>query len=150
MIKHFVISFIVNVFIGMFFNAMNMLAFKFDHLDVSVTLVYVGLIMASNMIWSHEIIHYINHGRFNIKIFMIGVLMTTFFVTLARKQVFVNDEQWLRRMIPHHSTALTTTTELIKNNPNMHPKLYRLAKDIIINQNAEIHFMKTFLKDKKN
>ena len=65
--------------------------------------------------------------------------MTAFFVMLARNQVFVNDEQWLRRMIPHHSTALTTSTKLIENNPDMSPKLYRLAKDIIVNQNAEIH-----------
>ena len=52
MLKHYIISFIVNVFVGMAFNAMNMLAFKFDHLDISVTLLYVGLIMASNMVWS--------------------------------------------------------------------------------------------------
>ena len=46
MLKHYIISFIVNVnslfvinvFVGMAFNAMNMLAFKFDHLDISVTL----------------------------------------------------------------------------------------------------------------
>ncbi len=149
MLKHYIISFIVNVFVGMAFNAMNMLAFKFDHLDISVTLLYVGLIMASNMVWSHEIIHYLSHNKFNVKIFVIGILMTAFFVMLARNQVFVNDEQWLRRMIPHHSTALTTSTKLIENNPDMSPKLYRLAKDIIVNQNAEIHFMKTFLQNKK-
>ena len=149
MLKHHLISFIINVFIGMAFNAMNMLAFKFEHLDVSVTLLYVGLIMASNMIWSHEIIHYIIHKKFNLNIFLIGLALTTTFVLLARNQIFVNDEQWLRRMIPHHSTALTTSTRLIENNPNMSPKLYRLAKDIIYNQNAEIDFMKSFLKNKK-
>ena len=131
----------------MAFNAMNMLAFKLEHLDISVTLLYVGLIMASNMVWSHEIIHYLSHKRFNLKIFLIGIALTTIFVLLARNQVFVSEEQWLRRMIPHHSTALTTSTKLIENHPNLSSKIYRLAKDIIYNQNAEIDFMKTYLQD---
>ena len=147
MLNHHIITFIVNVIVGMIFNAMNMLAFKLDHLDISVTLLYVGLIMASNMIWSHEIIHYLSHKRFNLKIFLIGIALTTIFVLLARSQVFVSEEQWLRRMIPHHSTALTTSTKLIENHPDLSPKIYRLAKDIIYNQNAEIDFMKTYLQD---
>ena len=78
MYKHHLITFAVNVVVGMAFNAMNMLAFRIDHLDISVTLLYVGLIMASNMIWSHEIIHYLNHKKFNLKIFMIGLVLTSF------------------------------------------------------------------------
>ena len=36
---------------------------------ISLTLFYGGLLMASNMIWGHEIIHYLSMGHFNKYIF---------------------------------------------------------------------------------
>ena len=55
---------------------MNVLAFEFNHLYLSLTLFYGGLLMASNMIWAHEIVHYLAHGKFNWKIFIIGIIMS--------------------------------------------------------------------------
>jgi uncharacterized protein (DUF305 family) len=50
-------------------------------------------------------------------------------------------------MIPHHSTALTTTTKLLEKNDNFkdNPNLYRLAKEIIDTQEKEIQLMKSML-----
>ena len=146
-IKHNIIQFIVMVIVGMAFNPMNVLAYEFNHLYVSTTLFYGGLLMASNMIWSHEIVHYLSMGHFNVYMFLIGVslslLITKF---LLRNQFNVNDQQWLKRMISHHSTALTTTNKLIQNGETKkNSKLYRLAKDIIYNQEREIIAMKTML-----
>ena len=146
--KRQAVMFVVMVIVGVLFNPMNILAYKTTDLYLSLTLFYSGLLMASNMIWAHEIIHYLSMGHFNIKIFSIGVLisiLTT--ILLLRNQLFVDDEQWLRRMISHHSTALTTTNKLLKTNDNFkqNPKIYRLAKDIIYNQEREILFMKSFL-----
>ena len=139
--------FIMMVIIGMLFNPINILAYRFSDLYISGTLFYGGLLMASNMIWGHEIVHYLQHGHFNLTIFCIGIIMSIITViVLLRSQLFVNDTQWLRRMIPHHSTALTTTRKLLENN-DLDPKLYRLAKDIIYNQEREILFMKQYLHD---
>ena len=146
-IKHNIISFIVMIIVGMAFNPMNVLAYKFNHLYVSTTLFYGGILMASNMIWSHEIIHYLSMGHFNTTMFVIGIclsLLVTKF--LLRNQFNVNDQQWLKRMISHHSTALTTTNKLIQNGETKkNSKLYRLAKDIIYNQEREILTMKSML-----
>ncbi len=71
-------------------------------------------------------------------------LFVTFF--LLRNQFIVNPDQWLRRMIPHHSTALTTTNKLINSGQiKKETQLYRLAKDIIFNQEREILLMKSYL-----
>ena len=113
-LKYQSVMFIIMVFVGISFNAMNMLVFRFDDLYLSLTLFYGGLIMASNMIWAHEIIHFIYHGRINIIIFSIGIILTILSTFIIRSQVFVDDNQWLRRMISHHSTALTTSHK-IKN-----------------------------------
>ena len=131
------------VFVGISFNAMNMLVFRFDDLYLSLTLFYGGLIMASNMIWAHEIIHFIYHGRINIIIFSIGIILTILSTFIIRSQVFVDDNQWLRRMISHHSTALTTSHKI--KNKTQNPKLKQLAEDIIDTQEKEISQMKQLL-----
>lgn len=60
--------------------------------------------------------------------------------------MFVDDIEWIKRMISHHSTAITTTEMLLKDKKNLsNPKVYRLAKDIIYNQQKEILFMKSLL-----
>jgi hypothetical protein len=134
--------------VGIFFNPMNMLAYNINDLYFSTTLLYGGFLMASNMIWSHEIVHYLTMGHFNKTTFLFGIALSlSITLILLRGQLFVNETNWLKRMIPHHSTALTTTTNLLKKaNINKNPKLYRLAKDIIYNQKREIDFMKLFLK----
>jgi hypothetical protein len=150
-IKKHVTMFIVMVIVGMLFNPMNILAYKFNHLYVSTTLFYGGLLMASNMMWAHEIVHYLSMGHFNSTIFCMGISLSIIVsILFLRNQTFVTSEQWLKRMIPHHSTALTTTTKLLenKNNFKKHPNLFRLAKDIVYNQKREILFMENYLKSK--
>ena len=146
--KKQIIMFIVMVIIGMLFNPMNILAYRFSDLYISQTLFYGGLLMASNMIWAHEIVHYLSMGHFNMLVFSVGIILSiSVSILLLRQQLLVDDKQWLRRMIPHHSTALTTTTKLLEKNDNFkdNPNLYRLAKEIIDTQEKEIQLMKSML-----
>tara|TARA_B100000745_G_C20121901_1_gene384139 strand:- start:123 stop:566 length:444 start_codon:yes stop_codon:yes gene_type:complete len=142
-LKYQSIMFIIMVFVGISFNAMNMLVFRFDDLYLSLTLFYGGLIMASNMMWAHEIIHFIYHGKMNKIIFSIGIILTILTTFIIRSQIFVDDNQWLRRMISHHSTALTTSHKI--KNKTQNPKLKQLAEDIIDTQEKEISQMKQLL-----
>ena len=132
------------VIIGMLFNPMNILAYRFNDLYTSLTLFYGGLLMASNMIWAHEIVHYLSMGHFNIKVFCIGIILSiSVSILLLRKQFLVEDKQWLRRMISHHSTALTTSHKIYNRTNNS--KLKKLAKEIINTQEREIQLMKSML-----
>ena len=141
------ILFIVMFLVGIIFNPMNMLAYSISDIYLSVTLVYSGLLMASNMIWSHQIVHYLSMGHFNTTIFTIGILLSIGCVFLLRKQLFVTSNQWLKRMIGHHSTALTTTTQLLKNEDNFiyDSYLFTLAKNIAYEQEREILLMKNMI-----
>ena len=143
--KHQLIMFAVMVFVGMSFNPMNMLAFRFSDLYLSLTLFYGGLIMASNMIWAHEIIHFIHMGNMNLLVFIIGIILTIITTLIIRDQIFIDDNQWLRRMISHHSTALTTSHNI--KNKTQNPELKKLAEDIIDTQEREIAQMKQLLKN---
>ena len=139
-----IIMFIVMIIVGMLFNPMNILAYKFSDLYISYTLFYGGLLMASNMIWAHEIVHYLSMKHFNLTFFIIGIILSICVsIFLLRQQLFVNDTQWLKRMISHHSTALTTSNIIYNKTDN--PKIKQLAKEIIDTQEKEIKLMKSML-----
>lgn len=143
-IKTQIIMFIVMIIIGMLFNPMNILAYRLNDLYISLTLFYGGILMASNMIWAHEIVHYLSMGNFNINVFIVGILLSILVSKiLLRGQLLVDDKQWLRRMISHHSTALTTSNNILKNTTN--PNLKKLAKEIIDTQEREIKLMKSMI-----
>ena len=143
-LKYHVIMFVVMVIFGILFNPMNALAYRLNDLYLSQTLFYGGLLMASNMIWAHEIVHYLSMGHFDVKVFSIGVVLSvSVTLFLLRNQFLIGDDQWLRRMISHHSTALTTSN--IIHNRTKNPKIKKLAKEIIDTQEREITLMKSML-----
>ena len=138
------VMFIIMIIVGMLFNPMNILAYRLSDLYISQTLFYGGLLMASNMIWAHEIVHYLSMRHFNSVVFSIGVILSvSISALLLRRQTFVDDKQWLRRMISHHSTALTTSHKISKKTRNS--KIKKLAKEIIDTQEKEIELMKSML-----
>ena len=144
LLKRQIIMFIVMVIIGMLFNPMNILAYRFSDLYISQTLFYGGLLMASNMMWAHEIVHYLSMGHFNILVFFIGIILSIgVSILLLRQQILVDDKQWLRRMISHHSTALTTSHKIYNKTKNINIK--NLSKKIIDTQDEEIKIMKSML-----
>lgn len=138
------IMFLIMMIVGITLNPMNVLAYRFNDLYLSLTLFYGGLLMASNMIWAHELVHYLSMKHMNQYIFLFGIILSlaiTFF--LLRNQTFVNDEQWLRRMISHHSTALTSSHKIYERSSD--ERIKRLAKEIIVTQEREISEMKDML-----
>jgi len=144
LIRHQTVMFIVMIIVGMAFNPMNILAYRFSDLYISTTLFYGGMLMASNMMWAHEIVHWIASGHFNANVFVLGIVLSlsvTFF--LLREQFMVSDKQWLKRMISHHSTALTTSEKIYKRTKD--PKLRQLARQIIDTQELEITMMKSMI-----
>ena len=55
----------------------------------------------------------------------------------------VNDNNWLKRMISHHSTAITTSNQIKLRTKNK--KIRELANNIITTQKYEIDLMKKLI-----
>ena len=95
------------------------------------------------MMWAHELVHYFSMGHFNKVVFLIGIVLSiSVSIFLLRKQLYVHDKQWLKRMISHHSTALTTSRKIYDSTDSM--KIKHLAKDIINTQDRKISFWHSF------
>jgi hypothetical protein len=86
-------------------------------------------------------------GHFNTRIFTVGIFLSIGSIFLLRTQLFVTRDEWLKRMIGHHSTAITTTKQLLSDNENFtyDSYLFTLAKNLVYEQEREILFMKNML-----
>lgn len=136
--------FVGSVIIGIFLNGMNILAYRYDDLYLSLTLIYSALLMASNMCILELLMYYSHTGKMNWALLIAFIVLTGGLIYALRQQICVNDDQWLKRMISHHSTALTTSHKIYKKTRNDDVK--RLAKEIIDTQEKEIVIMKQLLK----
>lgn len=74
---------------------------------------------------------------------MFGLVGVIIFFALIRNQTFVNEIQYLKGMIPHHSMALLMSKRLEKK-PN---SIQHLLDQIIQTQQKEIIIMKSYLGD---
>ena len=139
-----IIQFIVITFISLVFNPMNILAYSSGDIYFSLTNLYGGLLFASIMMWTHELVNYLTIGYFNINIFAIGVFVSLFVIfMLLKKQFMVNERQWVRRMISQHSSALTMSHNILNKTEDR--RIKNLARGIIETQEREITFMKKYL-----
>ena len=62
---------------------------------------------------------------------------------LMREQIGVRDDNYLRAMIQHHSSAILTSKKIIKKTKD--EKLKKLAQQIIKSQQEEIDLMNSWL-----
>jgi hypothetical protein len=77
-------------------------------------------------------------------LWVIILLATTIY--LYRKQIGVNDKQYLAGMIEHHSMALLTSEEILNKTDDYN--IAKLAKNIIQTQTDEIREMEDLLRKK--
>ena len=102
--------------------------------------VIMGLFMVVLEIMMHD--HQYNVLSLNLYAFFIALL--SLFVYLYRKQVAIDDKQYLEGMIEHHSMGIFTSEEILKKTDNY--QVAKIAKNIIQTQNDELRFMTNLLK----
>jgi hypothetical protein len=114
-----------------------------NHIYLSLTRTYMTLLMISTM----AIVMLLMMGKMytnkkiNNFIIIVSVLVFGLVFTALRTQTPVGDEQYMKAMIPHHSSAIMTS-----ENANIQdPELRKLADDIIDAQKREIAQMKAIL-----
>ena len=79
----------------------------------------------------------------NLAIFAGGALALVAGVLVVRSQVFMDDVDWMKAMIPHHSIAILTSERADISDP----RARALADAIIAAQKAEIAEMEIYIRD---
>ena len=116
---------------------------KFDHVYTSLTRTYMTILMIAPMALLKMVFMWKMYKNRKKNYAIITGAVVVFFGTLflLRTQVPVGDVQWMEAMIPHHSSAIMTSSEADFSDP----EVKKLADDIIKAQVKEIAEMKAML-----
>lgn len=138
MIVMFVASFVIQYF-GMSVITTNSLT------DVtnSVGKVYLSVIMALLMLAAEVMMHDHQYNVMSARTY-VGIFgFAALFVFLYKKQIGINDRQYLEEMIEHHSMALLTSKRILEKSSDYN--VVKIAKNIIQTQQDEIIEMRAVL-----
>ena len=122
----------------MFLNVNDM-----EHIYLSVTRLYMTILMICPMaiIMVLFMPNMYPRKRANMMIYMCSALIFVLAFTFLRNQTFVSDKQYMKAMIPHHSSAILTSSRAdIKD-----PQVRMLADSIVKSQREEIQLMRSAL-----
>ncbi len=121
--------------------------YKIDHIFFSQTRFFMALMMGAIMaitmlsfMWKMY-----DNKRVNITILFVSIFLFFGSLFMVRSQTAVNDADWMKAMIPHHSIAILTSKRANLTNP----EVKELAKRIIDTQEKEIKEMKKMLDEGK-
>ena len=113
------------------------------HIFLNLNRLYMTILMVSPMalIMLFMMKKMYSNKKYNLIIIGLSVIAFTGAFTLLRVQGFVGDKQFMKSMIPHHSSAILVSEQAqIKD-----PEVQELAKQIIESQKEEITQMKKIL-----
>jgi len=136
-IHSYPVMFIIMMISGIL-SSMNIWADSISDISLSLNDIYMSLLMSGWMILFMSIL------EINIPVILISILIIVITFIAIRKQLFIDENQYLRGMIPHHSMAITMSKKLQNNEPNN--RITQLLDSIIKTQRNEIEFMKKMLK----
>ncbi|HEY0943909.1 MAG TPA: DUF305 domain-containing protein [Opitutaceae bacterium] len=116
---------------------------RWDHVALSLSRVYMTLLMVSAMaITMLLLMRSMYPSRTaNLAILIGSVVVFVGSLVLLRTQTPISDAQYMKAMIPHHSSAIMVS----RNATLRDPKTQELAKAIIESQEREIAEMKAAL-----
>ena len=127
------------------FALMYLNTYAWDHVRWSETRFYMALLMGATMaiIMLGFMLSMYRKPRLNLAIFALAGVTFVGSLALARSQTTVQDESWMRGMIPHHSIAILTSERAeIKD-----VRVCMLAKAIVEAQKREIDEMEWLIDD---
>jgi drug/metabolite transporter (DMT)-like permease len=131
------VSFII-MYLVMFLNVA-----EFDHVFNSLTRIYMTTLMIATMAITMLLFMWKMYPNLKLNFAIIAFAVVSFFGTLflLRTQTPISDVQWMKAMIPHHSSAIMTSSAVDFEDA----EVQKLANEIIIAQEKEIKQMKEMI-----
>ena len=131
MSPHYTSMTLIMIIAGLF-STMNVWANSWSDIRFSINDLYMISLMTSIMIFLMSIIN----ADYNVSLLALCITIVTIYA--IRKQIFVDEKQYLLGMIPHHSMAIHMSNRLLEKSNG----ISNLLKDIIQSQTSEIIYMK--------
>lgn len=116
---------------------------EFDHIMLSTMRTYMTILMIAPMAVSMMLFMWGMYKNKWLNRIIIGAAIVIFGATyfMMRNQTGISDVQYMKAMIPHHSSAILTSTK----SDLQDPETKKLAEEIIKAQEEEIALMKQLI-----
>lgn len=112
----------------------------------SIGKAYLAAIMGLFMVLVEVVMHDHQYSVMSTYTYLWVIVLLAVLIYLYRKQIGINDKQYLEGMIEHHSMALLTSEEIVNKTDDYN--IAKLAKNIIQTQTDEIREMEDLLRKK--
>ncbi|WKN45388.1 DUF305 domain-containing protein [Tunicatimonas pelagia] len=131
------VSFVI-MYAVMFLNAD-----VWDHVMLSTTRTYMTILMIAPMAISMMLFMWgmYKNKALNYVILAVAAIVFIATLTMLRQQTLIADVQWMKAMIPHHSSAIMVSQKAHLKDP----EAIKLAEEIIEAQKREIAQMKKMI-----
>lgn len=128
------------MFLSQYIFMSYIMADRIENINHSTGKIYMCTIMGLFMAVFDNLLG----SMFNAQHFAIVTCLLFLFIYLYKIQFGVDDKNYLREMIEHHSMALLTSKHIIEKTKN--PAVNNLATKILVTQEKEIADMRYLLK----
>ena len=142
-ITHSMLVMFIGSFIVQYFLMPPIMVSNFSYITNNIGKAYLATIMALSMVAVEVMMHDHQYHVLSVNWYAILFALLAMFTYLYRKQIAINDKQYLEGMIEHHSMALFTSEEILKKTDNYN--IAKLAKNIIQTQTDELQVMTNLL-----
>ena len=143
-ITHSMLIMFIGSFIVQYFLMPPIMVNKIAYITNNIGKAYLATIMGLFMVLIEVMMHDHQYHVFSLNWYAILFALLAMFTYLYRKQIAINDKQYLEGMIEHHSMAVFQSEEILKKTDNY--DVAKLAKNIIQTQNDELQVMSGLLK----
>jgi Ca2+/Na+ antiporter len=115
-----------------------------SNITFSVGKFYISVIMALLMGFVEVSMFDFHMKTLHITYYLSLFIGFAIFLYLYKSQSYIDDDEYLKEMIEHHSMALLTSDEVLQKTKSERVK--KLADNIVATQTAEIDYMRRLLK----
>ena len=115
-----------------------------SNVTFSVGKFYISVIMALLMGFVEVSMFDFHMKTLHITYYLSLFIGFAIFLYLYKSQSYIDDDEYLKEMIEHHSMALLTSDEVLQKTKSERVK--KLADNIVATQTAEIDYMRRLLK----
>jgi Ca2+/Na+ antiporter len=143
-LTHSMIIIFIGSFIVQYFLMPPIMVNKMIYIRNNIGKTYLAVIMGLFMVLIEVMMHDHKYNVLSVNLYVILLALLSVLTYLYRKQIAIDDKQYLESMIENHSIALLQSEEILNKTDNY--DVAKVAKKIIQSQNDEIEFMNNLLK----
>ena len=117
---------------------------SYKNITFSVGKFYMSVIMALLMGLLEVFMFDIHMRIISLYYYLILFFILSIFIYLYRNQIYIEDKDYLKEMIEHHSMAVLTSDEILQKTQS--ERIKKLAETILTTQEKEIEYMRQLIK----